>query len=136
MSAWRRHVNEFLPELKAQFAQETQPLTSYTCFFILLVHVRAAHEDLDDDLLARIYGFAQWCHRQGGDLANSADVAFYEHVFDHKQRTQVVTWLAPDVRRDLAPLWRDRLDGPTWKLIEPLLAEGGVRWNGLPGVVI
>lgn len=76
MSAWRRKAIEVLPDMRDVF--EAPDATIYTVFFELLARHKGINE-MSEDELVRIYGFAEWCYRQGGELSNAAAVSFYEH---------------------------------------------------------
>lgn len=81
MSVWRRRALESFPQLKRDLNRKDY--TVYSLFFDLLVMVRAAHENEDDELLRLIYAYPEWCAQQPAkDVWNAAGVSFYEHLFD------------------------------------------------------
>jgi hypothetical protein len=135
MAAWRRKLDRLLPDLEG----EPDPPTPYGAFFALLDFVRDAHQREDVEALRRAYGFAQWCHHQraGSDLPDAAAVAFYEHLFDYwSLRHSVIPWLAPEIRRGIAPLWSARLEAGRFAELEKLLQRdlAGGPWQELRAV--
>jgi len=79
---------------------------------------RAAHRAEQDDLLRRIYGFADWCRgHRAEDPRTAVGAAFYEHLFDDWSiREDVASWLSTAVVQDAWPLWESRL--PPKKIAE------------------
>src|SRR5262245_59424304 len=82
-------------------------------WFELLPLARAAHGAGDDDLLGRIYGYARWCHAQGGELTNAVGVSFYEHLLAGAGNVRVADVLSRLDDRVVADVW-----GP-WEWREP-----------------
>ena len=107
MAVWRRKAFALFPELQTDSQGWT---TSYQCFFDLLPLALKAHKCRDDNLLSRIYGFAEWCLRsKSKDLWNSAGTCFYESIFDEPNLWQeVLPWLSPYVVENCLSLWSDR----------------------------
>src|SRR5262245_40853185 len=106
MSAWRRRALELFPKIGC----DSPETTIYTVFFDLLPLCRQAHAANDEELLGRIYGFADWCFRQrAGELSNAAAVAFYEHLADAETTlAEFSRRVQPDVFHCVAPLLADR----------------------------
>jgi hypothetical protein len=122
VSAWRRRAIETFPELDAELRNSSETFSVYALWFELLPLVRQAHRDSDDDLLRRIYGFAEWCSEQQGELSNAVAVSFYEHLFDERwMRPLVVPFLTDRIVRDVTPLWESRLSPTDMRAIEKLL---------------
>lgn len=111
MSAWRRKVIEFFPDLRQEI--ESQELTIHQVFFELLPRCREAHDRGDTAELKRIYEFADWCASQKAkDLWNAAGVAFYEHLADSKQTLEAMPkWVRRSVFENIAGLLEERV-GP------------------------
>src|SRR5436190_6061368 len=109
MSAWRRKALETFPDMRDTVdAPET---TLYTLFFELLAQCQNSDEHTPAESLARIFAFAEWCHRLGGDLQNAADLAFYEHCGEGESvRDLFVTHVPHDVYRAVRPLIAVRID--------------------------
>ena len=107
MSAWKRRAIELFPDLRSQI----QEASIYGVFVELLPRVREAHADGDFEELRRIYGFAEWCHRQKArHLWNAAGVSFYEHLVDEEPtRREMLVWIKPDIFEDLDGLFRSRM---------------------------
>jgi hypothetical protein len=112
------------PELRRELNGDSELFSVYALWFELLPLAKQAHRDGNDDLLRRIYGFADWCYRQRGELVNAVAVSFYEHLFDERwMRLLVVGWLAPRLSEDIHPLWEARLSSDEMREVEILLQE-------------
>jgi hypothetical protein len=98
MATWRRRAIELFPDLQPEL--NSPEYTIYSLFVDLSSAMREAHRADDDERLANIYGFAEWCARQRSQpLWNSAGVVFYEHVFDEPRLSEAVAaWLPADIR--------------------------------------
>ena len=61
----------------------------------LLPIVRQAHLDREHDRLAKIYSYAEWCHKQKDEkLWNAVGVSFYEHLVDEEVTfKQFTNWI-------------------------------------------
>jgi hypothetical protein len=122
MSAWRRKAIDAFPELRQELNDSDQVFSINALWFELLPLTREAHGEGDEDLLRRIYDFAEWCDAQRGDLSNAVAVTFYEHLFDARwMRPLVVPWLTPKVIRDVRPLWEARLSSDDMREVNELL---------------
>jgi hypothetical protein len=108
MSAWRRRAIETFPDLRREF--QAPDATIYTVFFELL----ARHQNdtgIADEELGRIYGFAEWCFREGGELGNAAAVAFYECCGEREHvRDEFIRRVPTDIYRDVRCLFVGRID--------------------------
>lgn len=103
MSAWRRKAIETFPDLRNEF--QAPDATIYTIFFELLARHQNATE-LAEDELERIYGFAEWCYRQRGELSNAAAVSFYEHCGEREHvREQFIRRVPIEIYRVVRPLF-------------------------------
>ena len=123
MANWRRKVLTLFPELRIEAQQPG--FTVYSTFFHLLPTVRQAHKDDNEELLRRIYGFAEWSLEQRAkDMWNAAGVAFYEHLFDSHPTLwpDMVQWLSPRVVADCSGLWEFRLTTEAFVEVNRLLA--------------
>ena len=110
MASWRRRALALFPDLRSHVEQPDSSI--YMLFFDLLPMSQEAHQAGDEELLRRIYGFAEWCFEQKTkDMWNAAGVAFYEHLFDDHQPpwAEIVQWLSPRVIEDCWGLWEWRL---------------------------
>ena len=109
MSAWRSRALETFPELRAEI--ESPDATLHEIFFTLLPWCRDAHHSGNDEVLSRIYGFAEWCAGQPAkELWNPAGVAFYEHLGDSQVTlTAIPKWVSREVFEDIAGLLAARI---------------------------
>jgi hypothetical protein len=108
MARWRRRALDDFPELRRDLSSSGYSI--YWLFFELLSMARKALREGDDDTLRRIFEYAEWClmQRRNKEPSNAAAVAFYEHIFDQKDRATwpaTVDYLSPDVIRNVAMLW-------------------------------
>ena len=122
MATWRRRAIELFPELQAELNRPDYTIN--LLFFDLYSAVGEAHRAHDDKRLADIYGFAEWCARQGSQpIWNSAGVAFYEHVFDEPRLSEAVAaWLPADIRANHLGLWEARLEPEAFERVKKVLA--------------
>jgi hypothetical protein len=120
--AWRDRAIEAFPELHEELNDEEEIFSVYALWWELLPLTEQAHREGDEDLLRRIYGFADWCSREGGDLSNAVAVGFYEHLFDEPwMRPLVVPWLSDQIVRELRPLWEAMLSADDMREVDKLL---------------
>jgi hypothetical protein len=83
MSVWRRRAIESFPELRQELNDRDEIPNPYRLWMELLWLWSNAHHCGDDEILDRIYDYADWCFQQRAkDLWNSVAVCFYEHVLD------------------------------------------------------
>jgi hypothetical protein len=106
MSVWRRKAIESFPELKRELNDRDEIPTVYTLWFELLDLWRNAHRNGNDEMLDRIYRYADWCSQQRAyDLWNSTAVCFYEHILDDGSWETVLPRLSDATIRDMWGLW-------------------------------
>jgi hypothetical protein len=66
MEAWRRQALEMFPELR-EGLRDPSALASFDALWARLVAmVPDASRAGDEDLLRRLYAYAEWCHRERG----------------------------------------------------------------------
>ena len=122
VSAWRRQALEAFPELQTELNDAGEIFSVYALWFELLSLVEDAHRTHNEEMLRRIYGYADWCRQQSDELGNAVAVAFYEHLFDEPwMRPLVVPWLSPRIISDIRPLWVAQLAPDDMKEVERLL---------------
>src|SRR5688500_6248161 len=111
MSTWRRKALALFPELRNGASMNDPDYSIYMLYFDLLPMSEKALRTGNDELLQRIYGYAEWCvHHPSKDLWNPAAVAFWEHVFDDwSLSSDVVVWLSPFVFTHVISLYEWRL---------------------------
>jgi hypothetical protein len=100
MSRWRKEAFDRLPECRKELQAEKDP---YGFFGALGDVLWRAHIAKDEDLIGRIYGFAQWCldaprgKDAADDLLSIVTVAFFEGVPKHKEvRQEIGRWFPRD----------------------------------------
>lgn len=122
MATWRRRAIELFPDLRPDLSRPDYTIS--LLFFDLHAAVREAHRVHDDERLAAIYGFAEWCARhESQPLWNAAGVAFYEHVFDEPSLAEAVAaWLPSDIRAKHLGLWEARLAPEAFAHVKKVLA--------------
>ncbi len=110
MSAWRRKAIALFPEHQREFEQADYGL--FELFLTLMHDLRSAHAaEIDDPsadaTLQRIYGFAEWCLRQGGDLWNRAAIGFFEDVMSGSgiPWDQIAPWISPYTAEQIEGTW-------------------------------
>jgi hypothetical protein len=122
MPEWRQRAVELFPELRDELADEDEIFSPNALWFELLPLACDARRTGNDDLLRRIYGYAAWSWEQGGELANSVGVSFYEHLLDEPwMRPLVFAWLSPRIVTAIRPLWAERLTADEMRDVEKLL---------------
>lgn len=104
MSTWRQKAIECAPELRPEF--EATDLTPYTVFMELLPVTKQAHINNDHEKLAKIYAFAEWCHKQKDEnLWNAVGVCFYEHLVDTDETFLAFTnWIKKEIYVEIRDL--------------------------------
>ncbi len=111
MSSWRRMALKLLPEQKFQNSQDY--FSVYMIFFDLLPLVVQAHQLQDEDLLQRIYKYAEWCWAQkdkSSDTYNAVCVAFYEHLVDEEITCKAIpVWIRPEIFEDIRDIFEPRM---------------------------
>lgn len=84
MARWRAAAIERLPELRETIAEAESVMSLWIELF--LTFEEAYREPRNDDLIARIYSYADWCRAAprnddaGHDPPTAVAVAFYEHI--------------------------------------------------------
>lgn len=109
MATWKARALASFPEFQSDI--QRPDYTIYLLFFDLLPAAREAHRTNDEDRLAAIYNFAEWCSRQTAlALWDAAGVGFFEHIFDERWMWEsAAPWLSGKVRADCRGLWQARL---------------------------
>ena len=130
MAVWRRRALELFPALRPDLTR--RDYTIYLLFFDLRPLLREAFDRSDDELVRRIFGFAEWCSVQTAQpLWNAAGVAFYEHLFDYPEYTaRILPRLSARVVANHWELWVAMVGAAEWARIAPSLEArraAGVR---------
>ena len=123
MSAWRRKALEDLPELHEHLNNPGEIHSFYDLIVELKPLLVTAHRENNEDLLRRIYNYAEWATNQSYELWNMIGVAFYEHLFDYGVNDEVVRWLSPRVVELHRGLWQAWLSPARWRDVEQLLTK-------------
>jgi hypothetical protein len=126
MSVWRRRAIESFPELRRELNDPHEIPNVYSLWFELFPLWRDAHTNGNDEILDRIYGYADWCFRQRAeDLWNSTAVCFYEHVLDHGSWETVLPRLSDELIRDVWGLWEYFMSEADMTLLRKVLHKHG-----------
>lgn len=119
MSSWRRMALELLPEQKFQNSRDY--FSVYIIFFDLLPLAVRAHQANDEDLLRRIYMYAEWCWTQkdkSSDTYNAVCVAFYEHLVDEDITCQTIpVWIKPEIFEDIRDIFEPRMTADEYQAL-------------------
>jgi hypothetical protein len=111
MEDWRIYALAFFPKLRIELLDEG--FSYYHVFFDLHSKLTAAYRNSDssEDLRHR-FAFARWCLlHDDEDISNAAIVAFYEHLFDHRENWDyAIDWVYDDkeIIRRCWPIWEYR----------------------------
>lgn len=125
MSVWRRKAIESFPELRRELNDRDEIPTIYSLWFELIHLWRNAHNSSNDEMLDRIYRYADWCYRQRAkDLWNSTAVSFYEHLLDEGGWETVLPRLSDATIYDMWGLWEVMSDADM-TAVAKLLEEQG-----------
>ena len=128
MSVWRRKAIEAFPELGRELADSNEIFSVYALWFELRPLTVEAHREGKDDLLRRIYGYAEWCSRQRGELGNAVYVSFYEHLLDERwMRPLALSWLSAALVEEIRPLWEAQLSKDEMAEVDDLLERQPTR---------
>jgi hypothetical protein len=126
MSVWRRRAIESFPELRRELSNRQEITNPYSLWFELLALWSDAHRSNDEEMLKRIYGYAEWCSRQRAeDLWNSVGVCFYERVLDEGRWETVLPRLSDETIWDVWGLWEYRLSETDMASLRKVLQEQG-----------
>lgn len=80
MSEWRRVALEMVPALKPTIEAAANPMALWIELFDALA-AAYRQEPPDEDLIGRLYRYAEWSlGAAGGDVRTAVVVAFYEHL--------------------------------------------------------
>lgn len=126
MSVWRRRATESFPELRRELNDRHEIPTVYALWTDLLRMWSDAHRSGNDDVLDRIYVYADWCFQQRAhDLWNSTAVCFYEHILDEGSWERVLPRLSDATIRDVWGLWEYSLSEANMAALRKILHEQG-----------
>lgn len=102
MSTWRRIVITLFPEhTKGAFGFQRPEMTIWQIFFEFERLIDQFIEEDDEDSIARIFKFVNWCFSmryRSPDLWGAAAAAFLEHLADTDERAKIIPkWVKPPV---------------------------------------
>jgi hypothetical protein len=111
MEDWRIYALAFFPELRIRLLDED--FSYYRVFFDLKSTLDELYRSPDSyEELRHCFAFARWClMNDDEDISNAAMVAFYEHLFDHRENWDyAVRWVYEDdeVLKRCWPIWEYR----------------------------
>lgn len=96
MSAWRRHAIDLFPSYKTFLNDKKENLSQ-----LLLEmgnEIDNAVDAKDNEFIAKIFGYAEWCLRNGGiNIENQIIPFFYKDIFLFKQNEwdYLLQWVSP-----------------------------------------
>lgn len=119
MSTWRRIALEIFP--KHNFQNSRDYFSVYMILFDLRPLVISTHQLQDEDLLRRIYKYAEWCWTQkdkSSDTYNAVCVAFYEHLVDEEITCEAIPkWTKPEIFEDIRDVFEPRMTADEYQAL-------------------
>ena len=110
MEAWRNLAIELFPEYKDIYSN-TESI--YSVLSDLEDMVDEAHQQNNEDNLARIYKFTEWCYSQKDndpDIWDAASTTFYGHLLDSDQTLWAIPyWVKPDTFQEMRDEFETRM---------------------------
>ncbi len=102
MSTWKRIALQLFPEHSSGLDAFQKPhMSIYQVFFKLRQDVESYIRTDNQEGLARVFRFAEWCFEQrksSPDVWNAAATALLEHLADDDVSTQIIPlWVKPDI---------------------------------------
>jgi hypothetical protein len=102
MSTWKKIVVQLFPEYTSGSDAFQKPhMTIYQVFFKFERDVDKFIESKDQQSLAKIFKFTEWCfsrRNRNRDIWNAAATAFLEHLADEDERAEIIPfWVKPEI---------------------------------------
>jgi hypothetical protein len=113
MSTWKRLAVELFPEHSSGSDAFQKPhMNIYQVFFTLKEDVEKYIKADDQEGLARVFKFTEWCYEQANsnpDIWNAAATAFLEHLADDDEGAAIIpVWVKPDIFLDMKAEFQKR----------------------------
>jgi hypothetical protein len=102
MSTWKRIAVQSFPEHSGGWDAFQKPhMGIYQIFFKLQKDAEGYIQSDNQEGLARIFKFTEWCYAQrdqSPEIWNAAATAFLEHLADDDQGAEIIPrWVKPDI---------------------------------------
>lgn len=113
MSTWKRIAVQLFPEYSSGLDAFQKPhMNIYQVFFRFEKDIDKYIEANNQEILAKIFKFTEWCFEQrksNRDIWNAAATAFLEHLADKDERAEIIPlWVKPDVFLDMKDEFKKR----------------------------
>jgi hypothetical protein len=127
MSTWKRIAVELFPEHSSGLDAFQKPhMGIYQIFFALKRDAQKYIQAENQEGLARVFKFTEWCFEQrknSPDIWNAAATAFLEHLADDDEAAKIIPlWVKPNIFLDMESEFKKRRErdgvGKFQKLLE------------------
>ena len=127
MSTWKRLAIQLFPERNVGLDAFRRPhMSIYQVFFKLKKDGEVYIQTGNQEGLARIFKFVEWCFAQRNrnwDIWNAAATAFLEHLADDDESAAIIPlWVKPDIFLEMENEFKKRRErdgeGKFQKLLE------------------
>jgi hypothetical protein len=135
MEDWKIYALAFFPELRSDLLEDY--FSYYHVFFHLHAKVSGLYRSPEGAAqLEHYFAYGRWCLRhEDEDIGNGAIVAFYEHLFDHRENWEdAARWVISDVDviRKCWPSWEHRTKPENLQELRELLEMDRFDGDGNP----
>lgn len=123
MAAWRRHAIELFPDYADFLHDKNENLAQ----FFMEIDIDAAIEHDDQEFLAKVFGYAEWCLRKCyKDLGDLVIAFFYKPIFtSHKEyRHKTLKWISPWVLERISWYLEAKLDAEEMDKAKKIILDG------------
>ena len=102
MSTWKRIVTQMFPEYSTGLDAFQKPhMNIYQVFFQFERDIDRLIQAKDQESLAKIFKFTEWCfdqRKRNRAIWNAAATAFLEHLADKGERAEIIPfWIKPEI---------------------------------------
>lgn len=127
MSTYREEALERFPEFNQEISESENPMALW--IELHLIFENAYKTPRNDDLIKRIYMFADWCLQQPqsqhaeDDLFTAACVCFFEHISEYKAaREDMPRWFTVEKLTALESVFRYHLSEEKFAALKKYIA--------------